>query len=471
MTSEDWAQSGPLKGFLDTLELVARLAGAAVYAFEKSALGDISDEGVLVRMRHRGDLLVPPDEAVGGIIQVVRTTRKGGQVPGFAVHELGPLMVVLAQRGASDVLFHEVEKWLEKQILLVATSARERAAADALAEGVMVVDEQGHVVTCTERAASILGASCATIEGRLLSEILPRAPTHLEPNEVARGSLDEGPQHTSFTVRHLAPNPLGAELPGLVVKLRDDRRFEGQRKRYLRFLSALRHDVRSPLTALKGLVSVLMDEPEMSTEERQSLLALLKQEAERTVTWVEDYLLILRVRFESRPTQLLQMPASVIAEAIVRRFEIHARERRIELQLAPTPATGQVQIPVDPGLLEAFGNNLLGHFLRLGDAGAKVEVALEAQSDDRAPALVIRGSGPGLFGSHPAEPFMTLARSTASGKRTPGVGLGLFLVKKVADVHGWKVECEVVPGPGPAVLQVKVDWGADRAGVLAREGA
>ncbi|HRE92131.1 MAG TPA: hypothetical protein PK095_23655, partial [Myxococcota bacterium] len=170
--------------------------------------------------------------------------------------------------------------------------------------------------------------------------------------------------------------------------------------------------------------------------------------------------------------QLLPMPAQSLVESMLRRFAAHAAERRIALRLEAPPESASREVFFDPGLIESFGNNLLGHVLRLGDAGARVEVALVEMGGDGPPALVIRGSGPGLFATHPAEPFMTLARSTASGKRTPGVGLGLFLVKKVADVHGWRVRCEVAPGSeNTPELRLEVDWGDNRAGVLPWEGA
>lgn len=485
MTSEDWAGSGPLGGFLETLALVAELSGAVASAVdldtarhsgrEGAQRAGGGDEGALAGVRHRGVLLGSPDEAIGDIIQAADETRKGAHDE-RVVRRLGPVAIAVRRARASASDFERIVGWLERQLPQVARSVRERAASEALGEGILLVDGQSRVALCTDRAAAILGVTSEQVEGRDLGLVLPQAPRGLEPNEVARGALSGEHLHTSFIARHMAPSPDGVERPGLVIKLRDDRRFEGQRKRYLRFLSALRHDVRSPLTALKGLVSVLMDEPEMPAIERERLLALLKQEAERTVTWVEDYLLILRLRFESRPNQLLPMPAQSLVESMLRRFAGHAAERKIALAFAPPPPTASREVYFDPGLIEAFGNNLLGHVLRLGDVGAEVEVALVDKGGGGPPALTIRGAGPGLFASHPAEPFMTLARSTAAGKRTPGVGLGLFLVKKVADVHGWKIRCEVASGPGSAPelrpeLRIEVDWGDNRAGVLPWEGA
>lgn len=480
MTSEDWAGSGPLGGFLETLALVAELSGAVATAVHVDAAAPSreaggrevgGDEGALAQERHRGVLLGSPDEAIRNIIQAADETGKGAD-PDRVVRRVGPVLIVVRRERAKPADFERLAGWLDGQLPQVVRAHRERAAAEALGEGILVVDGQSRVALCTERAAAILGLTSEAVEGQDVAQVLPQAPRLLEPNEVARGALSGEHLHTSYVARHLAPLPDGQERPGLVIKLRDDRRFEGQRKRYLRFLSALRHDVRSPLTALKGLVSVLMDEPDMPAPEREKLLALLKQEAERTVTWVEDYLLILRLRFESRPNQLLPMPAQTLVESLLRRFAAHAAERKIALRFAAPPVSASREVYFDPGLIEAFGNNLLGHVLRLGDVGAEVEVALVDKGGDGPPALVIRGAGPGLFATHPAEPFMTLARSTAAGKRTPGVGLGLFLVKKVADVHGWKIRCEVAPSPGNAPeLRIELDWGANRAGVLPWEGA
>lgn len=187
----------------------------------------------------------------------------------------------------------------------------------------------------------------------------------------------------------------------------------------------------------------------MPPGERQGLLELLRQEAERTVTWVEDYLVLLRLRFDPRPHNPVRVRCETPLRVLETQYALHARERGVVFSIQADPRAAASRIEVDESLLEPFCKNLVGHFLRMADSGASVSVELRADG-----ALVVTGQGPGLFSQHPENPFTTLARSTAAGKRTPGVGLGLFLAKKVADAHGWPIEVTVRDG----VVRAEVRW-------------
>jgi K+-sensing histidine kinase KdpD len=337
---------------------------------------------------------------------------------------------------------------------------RNEAVQDAFGEGVVIVDAQGRVTACTRRAAALLGVRAEEVESRPVREALPGLPSGLEPHEVARGAVSTaGLDPTTvdvprviYVAQELAPSDTEAATEarhGMVVRLRGEARFAAQRKGQMLLLASLRHDVRSPLTALRGLVGVLQEEPDMPRDERLGLLELLRQEAERTVTWVEDYLVLLRLRFDSRPSTPAQLPASKPAQTIFDTFAKHAKERGIAFTVEVDPHAERHTISVDTTLLDPFCKNLVGHFLRLADSGAEVRVRSDASG-----RLVVEGRGPGLFAQHPPHPFTTLARSTASGKRTPGVGLGLFVVKKIADVHGWPLAVQVEDG----VVSLAVDW-------------
>lgn len=360
----------------------------------------------------------------------------------------------VAAEGPPDPAGARILAWAGGAVARYRDFARADAVLDAVGEGLVVVDGDHRIAHCTHRAAELLGVSEAgAAEHRPVRELMPFAIDRLEPNEVARGVV--GPDHkVTWVAHHLAP-AVGSTTPrpGLVLRLRSDARFLETRRGQLQLLSALRHDVRSPLTALRGLVSVIQEEPDMPRDERQSLLELLRQEAERTVTWVEDYLILLRLRFEPRPLNPVALTPEVPLRSLEAQIAPHARERGVDFSvevLTPSPHDGgaPIKIVCDTGLVDAFCKNLVGHFMRLADSGATVSVRLEPSG-----TLVVEGFGPGLFAQHPANPFTTLARSTAAGKRTPGVGLGLFLAKKVADVHGWPITVTSHEGRVRAVVR------------------
>lgn len=339
--------------------------------------------------------------------------------------------------------------FIERTIARAREFARVETALDALGEGMLVVAADGAIELATARAGELLGTTPEALEGTSLNGLFPIG-LPLEPGEIVRGAVAGSAVH--FIAHHQAPRSGESEADrplGLVVRLRSDERFAASRQRQTQLLATLRHDVRSPLTSLRGIVSVLLDEPDMPRDERLGLVELLRQEAERTITWVEDYLVVLRLRLDSRPQHVVPCDLGALLTTLSRLYERHADERRVTFTVeARTGAPTSIQ--AEAALLETFGRSVVGHAFRLADAGATIAVTTLPEG-----GLEVRGRGPGLFGSPPSQPFTTLSRSTAAGKRTPGIGLGLFLAKKIADVHGWRLEVEHT---ADAALVVRTRW-------------
>lgn len=435
---------GAWAAFVEAAHTMCRLAGVGLGVVHRDAAPPGLD------VLHGVGALAQPERASGDIIQAIRTLGEGNPerpVDGRwrFVTWSARRVLVFADGGAGSA----VADWAAGAVARFRDFERAEAALDLLGGGIVAVDGTGHVALCTPRAAELLGVSGPNeVEGRPGVEVLPHGARRLEPNEVARGTLPG--RDVSFVAQQVAPRMSdAAPREGMVLRLASRSRFLEARRGQAQLLSTLRHDVRSPLTALRGLVGVLQEEPDMPAGERQALIELLRQEAERTVTWVEDYLVVLRLRFDPRPSRVVRLSPETALREIEQQYAAHARERGVVFSASVDPGAAEHRVEVDESLLETFCKNLVGHFLRLADSGASVSV--QVRSDG---ALIVTGSGPGLFSQHPDTPFTTLARSTAAGKRTPGVGLGLFLVKKVADAHGWPIEVSARDG----VVRAEVRW-------------
>jgi len=282
----------------------------------------------------------------------------------------------------------------------------------------------------------------APVLGRQVSELVPGWHLKvLDPGESVRGyNAALGCAWTCAAVRADDGQSLWH-----IIRFRKPSSSSLLQEQQTQFLQALRHDVRSPLTALRGLVAVVLDEPDMPTEERQQLLELLRQEAERVVSFVEDYLVALSLRVSPRPPHPRSLDFMAILVQYFVELQGHARSRGIQLDTDLV----EVFVESDQTLLQAFVRNFVGAFFRMADKGAEISVTLTPAS------LVVRGVGPGLFQQRLDRPYTTLARSTSSGKRTPGAALGLFLAKKIADAHSWPLHLTQVDG----VLTATVEFG------------
>jgi signal transduction histidine kinase len=422
--------------FRDTLRTMARLARLALVEVRVSPEPEVFLLDASWIREARPDLDI--GTAREGIIQAARSAcehnlRESGEWVVCVCR--GSRMLVL-ERGEGSAA---IAAWCEAKHFVFERLEREAACLEALGQGVVVLDSEGRVEILSARAGEMLGAEPEAAVGLPASQVLGAVPIGAD-EDVVRGSLPVSELSLGYQVEP-------REGRGHVVKLWRHEARAGLQARRRQFLSALRHDVRSPLTSLRGLVGVLGDEPEMSGDDRTRMIALLQAEVERMVTWVEDYLVLLGLRNEPRPVAPVVVKAQTLVQLAEVAFREHAAERGIGFEVGTCP--DWVTVRVDPSLRLPFLKNLVGHFFRIGEAGAVVTLQTGGAGE-----FVVEGRGPGLYTARVEDPFGTISRSTASGKRTPGVGLGLYLVKKVADVHGWRVFCEQVEG----ALRVSVHW-------------
>jgi signal transduction histidine kinase len=327
---------------------------------------------------------------------------------------------------------------------LVAEGARaERAERleESLGESVLTVDRAGRIASASPGAAGLVRHP-GPLVGEAIGAVIPGWSRHeplggLEPAEVARGSVGGGLETTwSAQVR--------PELGVVLVRLHAEQ--EEARRPRLALVSALRHDLRAPLSAMLGLVDVMASEPDMPEVERSRMTGLLGLEVARMRDYVEDYLVTLRLRLDPRPGALRALDVARLTESALEglRPTLPARGLHLASRLAPAEITG------DPSLVEPLVRSVLGAVFKLADAGAAISVETHASG------LVVRGHGPGLFDRPLDRPFTSPGRSTASGKRTPGAALGLMLARKVTDAHGWRLSVERLRGE----VTVAVCWRA-----------
>jgi len=194
------------------------------------------------------------------------------------------------------------------------------------------------------------------------------------------------------------------------------------------------HELRSPLARLKMAVSMLEDSPEGAARER--LKAEIGTNIGELDTLVEEVLLASRL--DAQAAEPLTAPVDLIA--------IAAEEAaRVGAELQATQAT--LVVPGDERLLRRALRNLLENARRYGGG----EITLQAERTAGPPPLAQlsvcdRGAGvPEALRERIFEPFFRLP---GHAEREGGVGLGLALVKQIAERHHGRVRCDAHAGGG-----------------------
>ncbi len=219
-----------------------------------------------------------------------------------------------------------------------------------------------------------------------------------------------------------------------------NRAFEAQR----RFTADASHELRGPLTALRGEVELALRR-ERDPEEYRRVLASSLEEVERLSQLAEDLLTLARSDAGVMQPRLQRTDILERAEHVFRRLQRKATDKDITLELH---AEGHTETLADPGLMEQLLWNLVDNAVKFTPEGGRVRVSIEGDGGglaDHGGDLTIRvaDTGPGLppgEGDRIFERFYRADASRTHGGETGGTGLGLAIVRAIVDVHGGSVE-------------------------------
>jgi two-component system sensor histidine kinase KdpD len=214
------------------------------------------------------------------------------------------------------------------------------------------------------------------------------------------------------------------------------------------FLSAVSHDLRTPLASITGAASTLRAQWEkLPAEIRQELLESISEEAERLSRLVGNLLDI--TRFESGAVKLRRdlFPLEEIVGAALQRLETKLEGRAVTTVLPEDlpPVYG------DDVLLGQVVLNLVENTLKYTPAGTPIELAAEAAGD--AIVLEVRDRGPGVVPGEEQHIFEKFYRGTSKGAR--GAGLGLAICRAIVQAHRGEIEALNRAGGG-AVFRIRL---------------
>ena len=218
-------------------------------------------------------------------------------------------------------------------------------------------------------------------------------------------------------------------------------------------LSAVSHDLRTPLASITGAASTLRSQGErLSPETRYELLDSIADEAERLGRLVANLLDITRLE-SGVELRRDGYPLEEIVGSVLQRMERQLRDRHVETSLPENLPL----VYVDDVLMGQLLVNLLENANKYTPEGAAIEVAAEAAGD--AVILEIRDRGPGFAEGDERRIFEKFYRRTVKGVR--GVGLGLAICRAIVEAHHGTIEARNRTGGG-AVFRIRLPLAVQR---------
>jgi signal transduction histidine kinase len=200
------------------------------------------------------------------------------------------------------------------------------------------------------------------------------------------------------------------------------------------FLSAVTHELKSPLASARLYVeSLLLGRAEGPKQERYLRHAL--EDLDRLRALVEDLLKTAQLSSTGPRVAPERIDLGRYAEQHLARLVREESGERAQLSLE---VSGPVPVDVDPDALETVLRNLISNSVKYGGDAPHIDVAVASEA--RRALLRLRDHGRGLDGADAREIFEPFVRGGNENVRTkPGAGLGLFIVRELTRAHGGEV--------------------------------
>lgn len=323
------------------------------------------------------------------------------------------------------------------------------AAIQESPNGVVLLDEQGHIEWCNQTAARHFGFDP---ERDLQQQIgnLVRDPDFTgywahpgSTREVVIAGRDHSPSRPVRLAVHLHAYGAGRRM----LLSRDVTAVEQAEAMRRDFVANVSHEIRTPLTVLAGFVETLQNLP-LDAAERARYLALMATQSHRMQTLVSDLLTLSRLEGSPPPgttdwVRVRQLLATCESDA--RALSALLAQPPHQITFDPGPASELAGIQAE--LLSAMAN-LVSNAIRYTPAGGAIMVRWAALADGRH-EFVVQDAGPGIAPEHIprlTERFYRVDRSRS--RETGGTGLGLAIVKHVVQRHGGVLRIQSTPGRG-----------------------
>ena len=216
-------------------------------------------------------------------------------------------------------------------------------------------------------------------------------------------------------------------------RLRAENEKEKMRANLLRSVS---HDIRTPLTAILGATSAVLENPEMSPEDRSILLEDVRDDAQWLIRVVENLLSITRIGSDQASIAKSPEAAEEVLGEAARKF----RRRFPQVSVSVTAPESLLMVPMDPILLAQVLSNLLENAVLHG--GTTTAISLSVQKEGDFARFSVRDNGRGI----PESALPTLFDGTMKHSETPtsdgkrNMGLGLSVCLAIVRAHGGAME-------------------------------
>ncbi len=391
---------------------------------------------------------------------------------GFRISRPLKLMIDGARRFASGDLDYRLPTVGSREIATLAetlnnmaaqlreqmeTISYQRSIQDAvmltMEEAVMTLDNQGRITSMNAAAGRLFQIDPLVAAGRSCYEVLRKAALIELIERTAASTMPVQQEVAWYDGEKRVFNAYGSVLRGpgnenigLLLVLRDLTRLRQLENVRREFVANASHELRTPITSIKGFVETLLEGGLEDKQNAQRFLQIIHHQVNRLGAIVDDILSLATIEkdAEERAIAMEDAPLLPVLEAAREVCSEKANKKKIRVSIS---AYAELTAHINAGLLEQAVVNLIDNAIKFSPEGSEVKVVASRQPDRVSIQVIDQGCGiearhlPRMF-----ERFYTVDRSRS--RQLGGTGLGLAIVKHIVLAHGGTVEVESKVGVG-----------------------
>ena len=362
---------------------------------------------------------------------------------------------------AFRTLFQQLEA---RSVTIGRQDTEQEAVLDSMIEGVLAIDAQQKILGINKAAADLFDVNMEADIGYPMQSVIRNPDLRrfaLQAIDCSTPLEDDiilsGPPERTIHVRGTALRDISGKGGAVIVlsDITDLKHLENVRRE---FVANVSHELKTPIASIKGFIETLLNRNVDSVEDRQRFLEIIRRQADRLQSIIEDLLALSRIE-QSEGTGSLVMERTGIIDVLhnaKRDCLSGLTEQNIDLEFQCDEA---IHADVNAPLLEQALINLINNAVKASENGSKILVSARLIVKPHTAEILeiaIHDEGCGIEPQHLSRLFerfyrVDKGRSRASG----GTGLGLSIVKHIVQAHGGPVSVDSTPGVGTSfTLQI-----------------
>lgn len=363
------------------------------------------------------------------------------------------------------------EQLQDRISIIVQQHSQQDAVLSSMVEGVIAFDSDERLININRSASLLLKVNPERAQGKSIQEVVRNIGLQrfvaeaLASDRPTEGYVTLVDEVERFLQVHGSPlkDDAGRSI-GILVVLNDVTELRTLENVRRDFVANVSHELKTPITSIKGFVETLLDGAINDREDAMRFLGIVSRQADRLNAIIEDLLSLSRIEQAGDTDQISLAPGSVhdALHAALQVCQHDAEAKSIALHLDCPSA---MYAMMNPPLLEQALVNLINNAVKYSDEGKDVWLSARVERADEV-RICVRDEGYGIEAEHLPRLFERFYRiDKARSRKMGGTGLGLAIVKHIAQAHHGHVEVQSTPGKGSVfTLTLQAAEGKDGAG-------